>query len=172
MPFRSIEWWLEEDDVYAVIDSLSKIFPEDKIHIIDKGPLEFVANLRGLSHFYGGTPLEIASVIMRSVHPGPPSSGWKQHFLKHNAQILLILCITGNDPAPICRRRLVFSPIDANRDDPCTVTPQVTPYVAPQVTPQDIFYVREALTQRAARPLPVQLTIPCARRSCKERLRA
>jgi hypothetical protein len=78
MPFRSIEWWLEEDDVYAVIDSLSKIFPEDKIHIIDKGPLEFVANLRGLSHFYGGTPLEIASVIMRSVHPGPPSSGWKQ----------------------------------------------------------------------------------------------
>ncbi|MGC9373292.1 MAG: hypothetical protein ACP5DY_08255 [Thermovirgaceae bacterium] len=67
MPFRSIEWWLEEDDVYAVIDSLSKNFPEDKIHIIDKGPLEFVANLRGLSHFYGGTLLDIAAVIMRSV---------------------------------------------------------------------------------------------------------
>jgi death-on-curing protein len=72
MPFRNIEWWLEEDDVYAVIDSLSKNFPEDEIHIIDKGPLEFVANLRGLSHFYGGSLLDIASVIMRSViqdHP-------------------------------------------------------------------------------------------------------
>ncbi len=72
MPSRSIECWLEEDDVYAVIDSLSKRYPEDEIHIIDKGPLEFVANLRGLSHFYGGTLLGIASVIMRSViqdHP-------------------------------------------------------------------------------------------------------
>lgn len=72
MPSRSIKCWLEEDDVYAVIDSLSKRYPEDEIHIIDKGPLEFVANLRGLSHFYGGTLLAIASVIMRSViqdHP-------------------------------------------------------------------------------------------------------
>gem|GEM_PF-903641 len=69
---RQVQCWLEIDDIYHGIYCLQGQYDEDPIHVIDKGPLEFVANLRGLSCYYGDDIIKIAAVVIRTLiqdHP-------------------------------------------------------------------------------------------------------
>ena len=68
----TVECWLSLDDIYHGIYLLKNQHSNDPIHIIHKGPLEFIANLQGLSFYYGDSVIQIASVLIRTLiqdHP-------------------------------------------------------------------------------------------------------
>lgn len=68
---RNINWLLAED-IDAAIQNLSKEFPDDPIIVIINEPLEFIANLEAVEHFYGSDLWLLCAVIIRTVIKGHP----------------------------------------------------------------------------------------------------
>jgi death-on-curing protein len=76
----NIECWLDIDDIYLLVTSLSKKYSDEPIHIIDRGPLEFVANLHRLSSYYGDNVIQIGAVIIRSLIQDHPLQDGNKRF--------------------------------------------------------------------------------------------
>ena len=79
MSLQSIEW-LDEAEVYTLIDDLREKYCDDPINIISYNPIGYVCRLDAIANFYDDDILKLAAVVCRSIIQGHPLQDGNKRF--------------------------------------------------------------------------------------------
>ncbi len=107
MFLQNIEW-LDETEVYALIDDLREKYCDDPIHIISYNPIGYVCRLDAIANFYDDDILKPAAVICRSIIQGHPLQDGNKRFGMYLATYFLGLnnILVSADNENLCRYSL------------------------------------------------------------------